>query len=76
MASSITDRIRENQQKIKELSAQISVHSEQFLPLEVSGEIQNIQDRIRYRLLELEEKGQKVKIRGMQKVLSLLNRVV
>lgn len=61
-----------NQQRIRELSAMISVYADVKLTPEAHGKIQNLRDKLDYRLLELEKEGQDAKIRSMEQVLDIM----
>lgn len=61
-----------NQQRIRELGAMISVYADVQLTPQAHGKIQNLRDKLDFTLLELEEQGQKAKIRSMEKVLEIM----
>lgn len=72
MADSIHTKLKANKQRITELGAMISVYADVQLTPEAHGKIQNLKDKLDYRLLELEAEGQDAKIRSMEGVLDTM----
>lgn len=65
---------KENATKITELAEAITLWMQTQPPRSVQQEINNIQEYVAYRMLELEVQGQKEKIEHMEKVLDLLKK--
>lgn len=63
-----------NQVKISQLAADLEVYSDVQLSVEDYGKIQDLRDRLDYVLLDLEQKGQKAKIKNMEAVLDIMKK--
>jgi len=69
----MNDTLKKKQQRIKELGALISIHGERITHA-TKAKIQELQDRLTFRLEEWEEKGMDMKIEIMEEVLTLLQK--
>ncbi len=68
-------KLQEKQSKVVELSKLIELHSNKRLTPKRAEEIQNLQFKLEFRLLQLEELGFDAKIESMTKVLHILQSI-
>lgn len=68
---SIEDEIIKYQQEIMQLAESLALWSSATVPADVRAKVKEEQDRMLFRLKQLEVEGQKVKIVSMKKALAL-----
>lgn len=69
---SIIDEIKKKKQEVRELSATISVYAMAPVTRMVKAKEEELKDRLRYQLLELELEGLKTKIKFMKRLIEIL----
>lgn len=72
MSKKLHETVASNQRRIEELAVAIHVWDTGSLSRNATATINELQDRLSYKLLELEEQGQRCKIANMEEVLRTL----